>query len=344
MITGNEALFKKQMLYCKKSFLILLTFCISQFTSKSDIELIFEDEEIRNKYAHVRKDSEVELFLDPKAIIIANHQIYLDWFYLWFIAYLNDCSDHIFIVMKNSLLKIPILATGMKYYNFVFLNRNWRKDKQYMHTQFSKIKALDSKKFWMLIFPEGTNISHNNRRISQAYADKTGLQKNESVLLPRVKGLYIALKELSPENKKILDFTIGFSEHTKEEMAQDVFTLWKVFILGQSPSKISIFVKEYDMDEQIPDLNFNKSAKNLSEAEEEQEIKHLETWINSNWQEKERMMNMFYEKGDFDANPEQKIRFPIRLRHWWEIINVYMPTLVLATVIFTLYYFFHLII
>lgn len=339
-ITGNEGLFKRNIENTKKSFLVLLTFCISNFTSSSVIELNFKSEELRNKYVHVNKDSKVKLSLDPKAIIISNHQIYLDWFYLWFLAYLNDCADHIFIVMKNSLLKIPILSTGMKYYNFVFLNRNWRKDKEYMHKQFKKIKTLDSKHFWMLIFPEGTNMSHNNRRISQEYAEKNSLPKNQSVLLPRVKGLYVALKELSPENQKIIDFTVGYSGHLREEMAQDIFTLWKVFILGESPSKISIYVDQYDMTKEIPDLNFNESTKNVSEANEEKEMKFLESWINSVWQKKEVMMNTYYEKGEFDTKPKQRIDFPIRLHHYWEIVMVYLPSIILASSAFILYKIF----
>lgn len=339
-ITDNKALFIKHIKYTKKSFLVLLTFCISNFTSSSDIELVFESEELRNRFVHVNKDSKIKLSLDPKAIIIANHQIDLDWFYLWFLAYLNDCADHIFIVMKNSLLKIPILSTGMQYYNFVFLNRNWRKDKDYMHEQFSKIKNLDSKHFWMLIFPEGTNMSHNNRNISQAYAEKCSLPKNQSVLLPRVKGLYVALKELSPENQKIIDFTVGYSGHTRDEMAQDIFTLWKVFILGESPAKISIYVDQYDMGKEIPDLNFDESTKSVSESDEEKEMKYLETWISSVWQKKESLMNTYYEKGDFEAKPEQKIKFPIKLHSSWEIVNVYLPSIILAISGFVLYKIF----
>lgn len=329
-ISGNEAQHKELIQSTKKSFVVLLTFCLSMFTSSSEIELVFESEEMKNRFAHKNGNSRVDLTFDPRSIIIANHQIYLDWYYLWFLAYLNNCADHIFIVMKNSLLKIPILSTGMKNYNFVFLNRNWRKDKELMHTQFNKIKTLNPKKFWMLIFPEGTNISHNNRNISHKFADKTGLPKNESVLLPRVKGLYVALKELSPENQKILDFTIGFSGHSKEEMAQDVFTLWKVFILGQSPAKISIFVKEHDMHKEIPDLNFNESTKTVSEEVEESEMKSLETWINGQWQVKEDQMNTYYERGEFDSKPEQRVSFPMKLHNNIEIFTIYIPIIVIG--------------
>lgn len=316
----SESVLREKLEETKKSFVVLLTFCTSNFSSHSEIVLSFRDATLMKKCVKEKEFGVLpQLLLDPSAIVISNHQIYSDWFFLWFLGYLNNVSQHFFIVMKKSLENIPILGQGMKNYSFIFLSRNWEKDQAYMRKQFAHIKTLN-KKFWMLIFPEGTNMSHNNRKISHKYAVKSNLPENESVLLPRIKGLYVATKELYPETSKILDFTIGYSDHGKEDMAQDVFSLWKIYIEGESPSRISILVDEHDLQMKVPGLyNENES--------EEGQMECLGEWINGVWQVKERDMNFYYEKGYFDIPEENTIVFPLALKSNWEIIGVYGPTL-----------------
>lgn len=312
------------------------------FSSSSTIVLSFKNQELRDKYIKKSGDK-IKFNFDKSAVVIANHQIYSDWFFIWFLAYLNDCADHFFIVMKKSLEKLPILGYGMTNYNFVFLSRNWNMDKMYMAKQFLKMKQLSSK-FWMLIFPEGTNMSHNNRIKSHKFATENNLPLNQSVLLPRVKGLYVACKELSPETTKIIDFTIGYSDHGKNEMSQDIFTLWKIYILGQSPKKINILINEYDLKQEIPLIDFSKNKSILNETEEDKEMEAMNEWINKVWQTKEQDMNYYYDKSkDFRFREETSdtcIVIPLRLNNQLEILYVYLPVI---PVILASYFIFKLL-
>jgi lysocardiolipin and lysophospholipid acyltransferase len=306
-----------------------LTFCTNNFSSKSEVMLSFRDAELMKKCVKAKEFGALpELSFDPSAIIISNHQIYSDWFFLWYLAYLNNISQHFFIVMKKSLLRLPILGQGMRNYSFVFLSRNWEKDKEYMNQQFAHIKTLN-RKFWMLIFPEGTNISHNNKKISHKYAEKAHLPKNECVLLPRVKGLYVAAKQLYPNTTKILDFSIGYSDHGKDDMAQDVFTLWRIYIEGVSPKRISILVDEHDLQKQVPGL-YNE------EFDEETQMDCLGQWINGVWEVKEKDMEHYYEKGEFDVPEGNSLVFPLELKSNWEVIGVYGPTLAITVAVLAL--------
>lgn len=319
---------QSQLEYTKKSFVVLLTFCTSNFTSHSTISLSFRDEELMKNCLSKNNDGELPLLkFDNSAIIISNHQIYSDWFFLWFLAYLNNTASHFFIVMKKSLENIPILGYGMKNYNFIFLSRNWQNDRLYMESQFRKILKVNEK-FWMLIFPEGTNMSHNNRNKSHKFALESNLPVNNCVLLPRIKGLYVASKNLLNENSsKILDFTIGYTGNTKDIMAQDVHTLWKIYIEGISPKKISILVDEHELNAVVPDI-FN------NELNEDEQMKSLEKWIVKTWSTKEEDMANYYETGKFDVPETHTIEFPLRLHSNWEVVSVYGPTLaVLAVVI-----------
>jgi 1-acyl-sn-glycerol-3-phosphate acyltransferase len=329
-ISGDEEQFQRLLQSSKKVFIVLLTFCTSKFSSPTNIVLSFRNKEEFNKFVKFNKKGQFDsLDLDPNTVVIANHQIYSDWFFIWFLAYLNNCSSNFFIVMKDSLKKLPILGTGMKNYNFVFLSRNWEKDRKYMHEQFRTIKSI-SNKFWMLIFPEGTNMSHRNREKSNNFAKKLNYTKTDCVLLPRIKGLFVACKELAPSTTKILDFTIGYSGHGKDEMAQDIFTLWKIYILGESPKTVSILVDEHDLKHLVPELDLSGSTQLLAletPEEESEEMEALNKWINKQWLIKENDMMDYYANGEFNVPDDCKVVIPLELASSWEVITVYTPSL-----------------
>lgn len=127
---------------------------------------------------------------------------------------------HIFIILKESLKYIPIIGPGMMFYGFIFLARNWAKDQARFHYRLQKLNnshkgamagpgdELDP--MWLLIFPEGTNLSNNGRKASQKWAAKQGLQDMRHLLLPRTTGLQFCLKELRGSVEWIYDCTITY--------------------------------------------------------------------------------------------------------------------------------------
>ena len=63
---------------------------------------------------------------------------------------------------------------------------------------------------WLLLFPEGTNISGNGRRKSKSWADKKGLKDPEHMLLPRSTGTFFCLNELKGTVDYVYDCTIAY--------------------------------------------------------------------------------------------------------------------------------------
>lgn len=253
----------------KRWFIQLLTFCTCWFTSGTTLRLVFKDREAMARYYNAG-----QLQLPRRAIVIANHQMYTDWLYIWYLAYRNvgDMGAHIYIIMKESLKKLPILGYGMINYSFVFLARNWRRDAEKMACQFNETSKRDS--FWMLIFPEGTNMSHNNRQKSHQWARKTNKPIWNGVLLPRVKGLQLAVKEMG---NQVITLTMGYKGCSLDRMAQDVFNVVQLYIWGNQPPLVSILIDVQTIDREV------------------------EPWIESHWQEKENEMLHYYSNGDFDG-------------------------------------------
>jgi lysocardiolipin and lysophospholipid acyltransferase len=126
---------------------------------------------------------------------------------------------HLYIILKESIKYIPILGTGMMFYGFVFLSRKWTTDKiRFQHRlkqlstshsgPLSGSKGLDP--MWLLIFPEGTNISKNGRAASKKWADKNQIPDLRHALLPRSTGLSFCLQELDKTVEWMYDCTLAY--------------------------------------------------------------------------------------------------------------------------------------
>lgn len=126
---------------------------------------------------------------------------------------------HIFIILKESLKYLPFLGPGMLFYGFVFLARNWVKDKPRFEHRLKKLNSRHSgplsgshplDPMWLLIFPEGTNLSFNGRVISKKWAEKIGVKDFKHLLLPRSTGLHFSLQQLQETVHWVYDCTIAY--------------------------------------------------------------------------------------------------------------------------------------
>jgi len=63
---------------------------------------------------------------------------------------------------------------------------------------------------WLLIFPEGTNLSHNGRESSRKWAEKQEMSDLRHALLPRSTGLLFCLQELKDTTEWIYDCTVAY--------------------------------------------------------------------------------------------------------------------------------------
>lgn len=126
---------------------------------------------------------------------------------------------HICIILKESLKWIPVIGPGMQFFGFIFMARNWGKDQPRMKHRLSKLKSrhqgpmsglqkLDP--VWLLIFPEGTNMSNNGRKASKKWAEKSGQPDMVHQLLPRSTGLQFCLQELKGTVEWVYDCTIAY--------------------------------------------------------------------------------------------------------------------------------------
>lgn len=115
----------------------------------------------------------------------------------------------IYIVLKESLKRIPVIGWGMRLSQFIFLKRNWEQDKPQMAKHFQKLNKLTIP-MWLLIFPEGTNLADSTREQSAKWAKKSGIKDLQHTLLPRSTGIRFTLQQMRSTVKYVYDCTIAY--------------------------------------------------------------------------------------------------------------------------------------
>ena len=200
----------------KQSFGLLIT-TFTQWFSPTVIR-ISGDRSVRGQLMKT-KDGLLQTNFPERIVMIANHQVYTEWIYLWWIAYTNKMHGHVYIILKESIKYIPIIGPGMMFYGFIFMARNWTKDKPRLQHRLQKLKTRHSASttgsqqldpMWLILFPEGTNLSANTVKRSRKWAEENNLPFLQHQLLPRNTGLQYCLEELADTVHWIYDCTIAY--------------------------------------------------------------------------------------------------------------------------------------
>ncbi|CAR22137.1 lysophospholipid acyltransferase family protein [Lachancea thermotolerans CBS 6340] len=320
-LTHDPIRMQKHLDRSKKSFIILLI-TILTIVAPSGVRITTDNRSIpKNTMVKDLRTGGIISSMKQKSVLISNHQIYTDWVFLWWLAYTGDLAGNVYIMLKNSLAKIPIMGYGMRNYNFIFMNRKWSKDRINLANHLGNLDhnargvgrlagkhpSLDiasGKEVWsdngaatkdhrqirwpytLIIFPEGTNLSANTREKSRVFSEKANLPIFNNLVLPRVTGLRFSLQELRNSCEVVYDTTIGYSGVKQNEYGQDIYQLSNIFLRGHSPDLVDIYIRAFNLKD-IP----------LDDEEE------FTKWLLDVWHEKDKLLDTFYAKGSFDLDP-----------------------------------------
>ena len=325
----NQDWYNAWIAFTKQSF-GLLTMTLTQAFAPTKV-IVSGDASVRGQ---LRKTSDDNLILDfpSRLILIANHQIYTDWLYLWWIAYCNGMHGRLYIILKESLKRIPVLGWGMQMSQFIFLKRNWEKDRPHMASALQKLNKA-TEPMWLLLFPEGTNLAPSTREKSKAWAQKSGVSDMWHVLLPRSTGLQFCIEELKGTVDYLYDCTVAYEGVPRGQFAQDIFTLKAGYLEGRPPKSVSMHWRRFAIKD-IPVSN----------------QKTFELWLTARWREKDLLIENYLRNGKFPADTgvtkmksgELKrgsgyLEVQIRSSHWYEFLQIFAPMGVLAMVLAVFY-------
>ncbi|CAH1964533.1 unnamed protein product [Acanthoscelides obtectus] len=261
-------------------------------------------------YDIVEVGDDISECLEEKTLIIANHQSTAD------VPLLFACFNPKKHVLPNIMW---IMDSLFKYTNFgvvSVLHKDFfimsGKTKRDQSLQQLAKHIIDTyiplKRRWMVLFPEG-GFLRKRKAVSQKYAEKMSLPKLENVSLPRVGAMQVIMDTVGPNSainnnanmtattgknsmgsqlsgKKpnslpqlqyVLDITIGYPNGWPIDLSHIVFG-------NRQPCQTVIFYRVY----------------NAKEVPHNPET--LTQWLYDRWQEKERMLEYFYENGEFSAD------------------------------------------
>lgn len=325
----NEDWYNAWIAFTKQSF-GLLTMTLTQTFAPTKV-IVSGDASVRGQ---LLKSADGNLILDfpERLVLVANHQIYTDWLYLWWIAYCNGMHGRLYIILKESLKKIPILGWGMQLNQFIFLKRNWEQDKPNMATALQKLnKTADP--MWLLLFPEGTNLAPSTRAKSAAWAEKNNMTDMKHVLLPRSTGLHFCLDELRNSVDYIYDCTVAYEGVPRGQYAQDIFTLKSGYLEGRPPKSVSMYWRRFA----VKDIPLHNE-------------KAFDLWLIARWREKDLLMEQYLQHGKFPADAGATkyrsgkvlrgcghMEVPIQASKWYEFLQIFAPMGILAMVLFIFY-------
>ncbi|KAF2668933.1 acyltransferase-like protein [Microthyrium microscopicum] len=242
----------------------------------------------------LQPNGRLRLDFPERIIIVSNHQLYIDWLFMWWAAFTAKMHGHIFIILKDSLRFIPMLGPGMMFFSFLFLSRHWETDKPRFQHRLRKLKQAhrgplsgsgDLDPMWLLIFPEGTTLSTTGRESSRKWAEKTGIKDTTNVLLPRSRGLQYCIQELEGTIDYIYDCTVAYNGLPKGKYGQDYFTLRGTYLEGRGPPYCN--------------MHWRRFAVSSIPVHDE---KAFDNWLHERWVEKDTLLEHFTEHGQFPCD------------------------------------------
>lgn len=308
------------MAWTKESFAVLMT-TITQWWSPTIIR-VSGDESMKGQL-YLMDDGTLKCNFPHRLVLMANHQLYTDWLYLWWIAYTNKMHGRIYIILKESLKQLPIFGWGAQFYNFIFLSRKWETDRWRFKRALNHLRNA-SDPMWLLIFPEGTNLSAVTREKSAAWAKKTGIPDMKNQLLPRSTGLQFCLQELRQTTNWLYDCTIAYEGVPKGMYGQDIYTLRSSFFEGRPPKSVNMYWRRY----KISDIPLDNDAA-------------FGRWLNNRWREKDYLLEYFYKfshwpatdavtamaavEGKKEPNHAKSISTHVEGGGWDEFLSIFGP-------------------
>ena len=244
---------------------------------------------------------------------------------------------HLYIILKESIKYIPILGTGMMFYGFIFLSRKWSTDKERFQYRLKKLSTRQEaavtganpkglNPMWLLIFPEGTNLSNNGRKASKKWADKNEIPDLKHALLPRSTGLSYCLQELRDTVDYMYDCTLAYEGVPVGQYGQDLFSLRGSYFQGRPPKSVNMHWRRF-------------ATKDIPLGDE----KVFGDWLLARWREKDDLLQYYIDNGQFPADDgvgedEQGnkvegaglIETEVRTTKWYEFVQVFVPAAALG--------------
>ncbi|XP_011055419.1 PREDICTED: 1-acyl-sn-glycerol-3-phosphate acyltransferase gamma-like [Acromyrmex echinatior] len=279
----SKYFYRKINYYLCYSFYCQLVF-MAEWWAESDLTLYIDKKDF-DKY-----------FGNEHGYLLMNHSYETDWLIGWLLCdrlrLLGNCKAY----AKKSLQYIPTLGWSWKFAECIFLERSWEKDKKNIKFQIKELLEYPDT-MWLLLYPEGTRFTPKKLEASQKFAIEKGLPVLKYHLTPRTKGFTASIPHMRGKATAIYDIQIGF------KLSDPVKPTMKNLLFGKR-------------------LEGHMYAKRIPTEEVPEGDEAAAEWLQTLYQQKDRMAKSFYETGDFFATSGVPRIGSFRLkRRYYSLVN-----------------------
>lgn len=194
----------------------------------------------------------------------------------------------------------------------------------------------------VLIYPEGTVVSDEERLASKTFASKSGIPDCRNVLLPRSTGLLTCLHALAPQlpNLQVLDVTVGYSGVPENIHPHTVITLRRTFLMCRQPRRIHMHLRLLPLrpraeDEKTPDLISVPTPRSPTVSDEDKDI--FKIWLIDLWRDKDRRLDGFHAKPTKPLGAAS-VEFQLQMRSpAWDTVELVVRLSLLPVLLYKLF-------
>jgi 1-acyl-sn-glycerol-3-phosphate acyltransferase len=204
------------------------------------------------------------------ALLIANHQQMPDIPAIMKFCKTKDRLGDMKYFVKKQLKWVPGMGWGMQFLDCLFIDRDWASDREQIRKTFDRLVS-GKVPVHLVSFVEGTRFTLPKLEAAQAYAEKNGFSVPRHTLVPRSKGFSASVEGLRSHITAIYDLTIGYEV--------GVPSLWQY--LKGLVQRIHVHVRRFPIEE-LP-----------------QSADDLRLWLLTRWEEKNELLDHYYETGAF---------------------------------------------
>ncbi|XP_044752708.1 1-acyl-sn-glycerol-3-phosphate acyltransferase gamma-like [Coccinella septempunctata] len=280
----SKRLFRKINWYLTYSVYSQLV-CLGEWWSGSKV-IIYVDREDFQKY-----------FGKEHGYLIMNHTYEIDWLLGWIILERLQILGNAKAYCKKAIQYMPVLGWAWKFAEFVFLERNFEKDRKNIDRQVAELCDYPDP-MWLLLYPEGTRFNEEKHKASLEFARKHNQPELKYHLLPRTKGFAASIPAMRGKVPAIYDCLTVFTED------EPVDPTMKNLLMGKSVTAHLYFRR-------IP----------LEEVPESEE--GMDKYLKNLFVIKDKMKEGFLKHGDFFKYTENLPRYEplITKRRYYTLLN-----------------------
>jgi 1-acyl-sn-glycerol-3-phosphate acyltransferase len=210
------------------------------------------------------------------ALLASNHQQMPDITAMMKFCKTKDRLGDMKYFVKKQLKWVPGMGWGMQFLDCLFIDRDWTSDREKIRKTFARLVEGDVP-VHLVSFVEGTRFTIPKLEAARDYARQHDMYEPRHTLVPRTKGFVASVEGLRSHIDAVYDITIAYEI--------GIPTLWQ-YIKGLV-QRIHVHVRRFEID------SLPESADGL---------RH---WLLDRWQEKDELLNYFYETGGFPETLER---------------------------------------